>query len=166
MRKGFGVIGIIFFLIVLAGAGFLFYKTHNQGLSEKEFQFNGQQYSILLPKNHLTKTAEKGVVSAGKGDVFASIISFFPTSSNKEVSCSDIKAQKAFVVYNQNFKKDIEVCSTTSTEKGVEIVMLDSPSLNDEKYRYTVGIGTTKKYFETETGKSNLEKIFASFKVK
>jgi hypothetical protein len=165
VKKGISLIGLILLIVVLLGTAVLFYRTRSQGLVEKTFQLDGKPYFLLLPRNHFLKTGDKGALSVGKGDIFSSSVMPFERKAAGDVSCEQLKLKKSFSVFNSNFKKEMEICVESLNVKGIETVLLSSPSFGDQTHRYAVGLGLTKKLYDTQKGKEKAKEIFASFKV-
>jgi len=160
------LLGLI--ILSLIGLGW-FYFSRSSVLSEKQITAGGRKFSVLVPKNHIAKSGEKGFITAGSGKIISVALNILERKSSRAITCSDLKTQTAFYVFNNNFNKEIEICQSILKEKevgkGMELIMLDAPGLTNQDYTYALAMGIRADYFSTSEGKEQAKKIFESFKI-
>ena len=153
-------------LIVLSLIGIAaFFTFRSDKLADKQFTVGTRKFSVMVPKNHIGKSSDSAFISVGKGKIISVALNLVERKSSRTITCNDLKTQTAFLVFNKYFDKEVEVCTSTLNEKGVELVMLDTPQLTDQNYTYALAMGIRGDYFATTEGKDKAKLIFESFKI-
>lgn len=153
-------------LVILSLIGIaVFFTFRTDKLADKQFTVGTRKFSVLVPKNHIGKSSDSAFISVGEGKILSVALNLLERKSSRTITCSDLKAQTVFYVFNKYFNKDAEICKSGMKEKNVETVVLDTPSFFDQGYTYQLAVGTFAEYFNTVEGQGEVKKIFGSFSI-
>jgi hypothetical protein len=135
-------------------------------LVEREFTFNSKNYSLLMPsyleRDYNLKNAI-GYLKLGQ-NIDKIYFNAAEVSSNKQLTCSEVKSLDAFSVKIPQFNKNYIICDLLEPAKGGGKTY--ALNINEKNYLYAILLTGKKEFLESKSGIETAKKIFESFKIK
>jgi len=166
---------IIPIILIILGIGvgiFVYVRLSDQSLVERNFSLEGNEISMLIPKNlGYKETVKDSQVVAAFGregqDINGIGVSVFESTSPKGkilidlTDCSDLSDTTVSTVQVQYIGKSVNICDSSSSAGEPFVTAM----VYDQKNVYSIGIGTKEGYLDSSEGKEKIEKIIGSFSV-
>jgi len=166
------IIPILLIIFGVGGGIFIYVRLSDQTLVERNFDIEGNEISMVIPKNlGYKETVKDGQVVAafGRGgqDINGIGISVFePTSPKGKIlvdltDCGGLNDTTVSTVQVKYIDKSVNICDS-SNSTGEPFF---TTTIYDQKNVYSIGIGTKEGYLDSTEGKEKVEQIIGSFSV-